>query len=142
LTTRRGTTKLALSFPKGSVLMAKNVNDWNRLAKDAYVGGAIRDYDDHGRMVHRRIAKVDIEPGTASFRFDRVAVRVRDGVWANLPIEGNDFMWFPSAAMDITFDADGVARLGSAVLPSHIDAVYPATALPADSPTFAPPVTN
>lgn len=122
--------------------MTKNVNDWNRLAMDAYIGGAIRERDNRGRVVHRRIAKVEIEPGIASFHFDRVAVMISEGTWAELPLEGNDYLWFPSTMMEISFDDAGIATLGSPQLPSYIDAIHPKTSLPAASPSFAKLLSN
>ncbi|HTM68580.1 MAG TPA: hypothetical protein VL426_04730, partial [Candidatus Binatia bacterium] len=106
-----------------------------RLQDAAYVGGAVRERDEHGRTVHRRIARVDLDEHTIAFRFDRVAVLVR-GAWQDLPLEDNDYLWFPHTVMPIAFEADGTARAGSRELPAFIDAIHPRAALPADSPSF------
>lgn len=114
-------------------------DDWKRLTEPEYVGGAVRDADDHGRILHRRIASVEMDEFAISFRFDRVAVLV-GGAWRDLPLEDNDYIWFPHPIMPIAFDADGTARAGTPELPSFIDAVHPRTALPPDSPAFAKPL--
>ena len=111
-------------------------DDWKRLQDAAYVGGAVRERDERGRTMHRRIARIDLDEFSISFRFDRVAVLERGG-WKELPLTDNDFMWFPFPLMAIAFDTDGTARPGSPELPSFIEAVHPRTALPADSPAFA-----
>lgn len=109
--------------------------DWRRLTGPDYVGGAVRDRDDEGRPVHRRIARVEMDGAAISFHFDRVAALI-GGRWRDMPLADNDFIWFPYPMMPVAFDADGTARPGTAALPAFVDAIHPRTALPADSPAF------
>lgn len=112
-------------------------NDWRRLESDDYVGGAVRDRDDRGRVMHRRIARIEMDDFSVRFRFDRVAVLDR-GRWRELPLEGNDFLWYPLPLMAIAFDADGTAHPGSPGMPGFIDGIHPRAVLPADGPVFGP----
>jgi hypothetical protein len=128
----------AQSLPKEALLAQKE--DWERLTGGAYVGGAVRETDEHGRLLHRRIALVQMDNFSIAFRFDRVAARDQNdpsGTWTELPLKDNDYMWYPWPMMPVAFDGHGVARPGSDELPSYIDGIYPKSALPADAPPFA-----
>ncbi|HTK05073.1 MAG TPA: hypothetical protein VL500_05790 [Candidatus Eisenbacteria bacterium] len=111
------------------------MSDWKKLNDPAYVGGAVRDKDDRGRIMHRRIARIEFSDHTIAFRFDRVAILVR-GAWQDVPLEDNDYLWFPHTLMPVAFDADGTARPGSREFPAFIDTIHPRAALPAESPSF------
>ncbi|MFH1047469.1 MAG: hypothetical protein V1738_04155 [Patescibacteria group bacterium] len=119
-------------------------NCWQQLAQNPnIIGGAIRHYDDDGRLMHSRICGGSIGPHTINFDFDRQAVSDVDdhgqpiGGWRPAT-EQTGQLWQPigETYQKLELDEQGVGRVVPVKMPSWIEGIYPSDALPADSPTF------